>query len=255
VMNELELRVTATTDPLTGALSRRGFREVAERAVALAIRHRHDLSLLMLDLDHFKAVNDKHGHATGDVVLAETVQTCRTLLRKSDAIGRLGGEEFAMLLPYTGRAAALEVAEKLRGALARQQHQAITGPFTVTASIGAVSLERSATDVDTLLARADEALYAAKNDGRNRCVTWARKEAAEPASRRRVFKAGRISFNGGRSAIDCTVRSLSETGAGIDVVSAAGVPDEFKLQIEADHFSQLCRVTQKSAKHLDIEFA
>ena len=255
VMNELELRLLATTDSLTGTLARRGFRDEVTRALALAKRHRHDLSLVMLDIDHFKVVNDTHGHATGDIVLKQTVATCRALLRKSDMIGRLGGEEFAILLQHTGGQAALRVAEKLRKAIARHRVQGAAGPFGVTASFGVVSVDRTATDTDSLLERADAALYEAKGEGRNRCVVWKQVQAAEPAVRRRVFKAGRLSFNSGRSTIDCTVRTLSGSGATIDVISTAGVPDQFKLQIEADHFSQLCRVAGKTERHLELAFA
>lgn len=117
VMDEIELRVAANTDALTGALSRRAFRSEGERASHLAARHGHEISLVALDLDHFKRVNDTYGHPAGDAVLARSVDVCLAQLRKSDLIGRLGGEEFAVLLPYSGPRAAFEVAERLRAAI------------------------------------------------------------------------------------------------------------------------------------------
>jgi diguanylate cyclase (GGDEF)-like protein len=121
VMSELELRLLARTDGLTGALSRRAFRDELSRTLSLALRHRHDLSCIMLDLDHFKHVNDAHGHPVGDIVLTQVVAACQEELRKSDILGRLGGEEFAVLLPHTGLASALRVAEKLRAAVEQPQ--------------------------------------------------------------------------------------------------------------------------------------
>ena len=254
VVTELELRRLATTDGLTGALSRRAFRDEAGRAVALALRHRHDLSCILFDLDHFKGINDAHGHATGDRVLTETAATGRGSLRTSDLLGRIGGEEFAIVLPHTGRTAAVKVAEKIRATLARQRVEGPSGPIAVTASFGVASLDRSVDNLDALLQRADTALYGAKKEGRNRVVEWQPTEAPPQNLRRRVFKAGRITFNLGHASIDCTVRSLSNTGAGLDVFSSAGVPDRFKLQIESDGLYQGCRVTSKRDKHLEVEF-
>ncbi len=258
VLSELELRTLATTDSLTGAMSRRTFREEAGRALALAQRHRHDLSLLMLDLDHFKLVNDTHGHGTGDRLLSEAVAACRRELRGSDIVGRLGGEEFAILLPHTAASAALPVAEKLRSSIARLRLTAETATISATASFGVCGIDPSIGDVDTLLQRADAALYAAKEDGRNRCTVWRSPVAAAPTTsdvRRRVLKGGRIAFNAGRSTIDCTVRSLSQTGAGIDFVSTANVPDKFKLHILADDFHRACQVISRSDRRLEVAFA
>ncbi len=254
VMSELELRTLATTDGLTGALSRRALKEEAGRALALAVRYRHDLSCIVFDLDHFKAINDADGHAAGDLVLTASVATCRERLRKSDLLGRLGGEEFAILLPHTGRAAAMQVAEKLREAIVRQRVPGPSGLIDVSASFGVAALDRSASDIDVLLQRADAALYSAKAEGRNRCKEWQPVEQAQSVIKRRVFKAGRIAFNSGRSTIDCTVRSLSDKGASLDVVSSAGVPENFKLRIESDDLSQLCRIVTKRDKHLEVEF-
>ncbi len=254
VMSEFELRLLATTDSLTGALSRRAFKQEGSRVLALAVRHRFDLSCIVFDLDYFKSVNDTHGHAAGDRVLVEAIGACRSALRESDLIGRLGGEEFAVLLPHTGRAAAMEVAEKLRAAIAGQPVSGPSGLDNVSASFGIATLDRSARDLEAMLQNADAALYRAKAEGRNRCVEWRPPEALQPNLRRRVLKAGQISFNAGRSTIDCTVRTLSETGAGLDVVSSAGVPETFKLRIDADDLSRVCRMTDKRDKHIEVAF-
>lgn len=241
VMDLLDLRMLASTNSLTGALSRRAFKQEGARALALALRHKHPLSCILFDLDHFKAVNDEHGHAVGDLVLSQSVAACRAGLRKSDLIGRIGGEEFAVLLPHTTRADAIEVAQKMRAAIAGLRIPASGGLIAVTASFGVASLDRSTTDLDALLARADGALYSAKEQGRNRCVDR-RPVDEEPAiTRRRVFKAGRITFNLGQSTIDCTVRALARDSVGLDVISSAGIPRQFKLQIEADELYRSCR--------------
>jgi diguanylate cyclase (GGDEF)-like protein len=103
VMSELEAQKLPRTGSLTGALARSAFREEAERATALAARHHYALSCIAFDFDHFKPINDAHRHAVGDRVLIETVEACRDRLRSSDILGRIGGEEFAMVLPYTER--------------------------------------------------------------------------------------------------------------------------------------------------------
>ncbi|MGY2049219.1 GGDEF domain-containing protein [Methylobacterium sp. JK268] len=254
VMSEMELRLLAMTDGLTGALSRRAFRDEFSRALALAVRYRHDLSCMMFDLDRFKAVNDQHGHAVGDRVLAAAADACRQELRKSDAFGRVGGEEFAVLLPHTGLLSAMKVAEKLRSAIAQRLIPTARDSIKVTASFGVAALDASVGDIDALLQRADSALYAAKQDGRNRCMEWLPVETVRQSVRRRVLKAGRVSFNSGRSSIDCTVRSLSEEGAGLKIASTAGVPETFKLMIEADNFSRLCQIVSKADQQIEVAF-
>ncbi|GJE56366.1 sensor domain-containing diguanylate cyclase [Methylobacterium sp. WL9] len=254
VMSELELRLLAMTDGLTGTLSRRAFREEFSRAFALAHRHRHDLSCIMIDLDHFKSVNDRHGHAIGDVVLAAATAACREELRKSDAFGRMGGEEFAVLLPYTSLPSALRVAEKLRAAIADQRTPTPDGPLQVTASFGVAALDGATTEMDALLQNADAALYAAKHEGRNRCRAADPVETAGPATRRRVLKAGQISFDGGRCAIDCTVRSLSDESASLKIGTTIGLPETFKLLIAADGLSRRCRIVTRAEQMLDVAF-
>ncbi|MCW2241639.1 GGDEF domain-containing protein [Azospirillum canadense] len=165
-----ELRYLADTDVLTGAKNRRAFTALAERELARHQRYHRALSLIMMDLDHFKAVNDEHGHAAGDAVLIEVIRRCRDGLRRHDAIGRLGGEEFAILLPETGLSQAREVAERLRQSIAAASIFAPDGQaLAVTASMGIAAL--GAGDLlDSLLSRADHALYQAKECGRNRSV-------------------------------------------------------------------------------------
>lgn len=256
VLTELELRTVATTDVLTGVLSRRAFMRDAERTLALAIRHRTAVSCIALDLDHFKTINDRFGHGAGDRVLTDSARACSDILRRTDLFGRIGGEEFAILLPHTGLAAALGVAEKLRAALARQTIALPSGEtIRVTGSFGVAALDRATPDLRALLDYADEALYAAKNAGRDRCHAWTPPAVGPaPAARRRVFKAGTISARPDALTMDCTVHRLSNDGAALAVVSTDNLPETFCLQIETDDVSKLCRIVTKTARHLEVQF-
>ncbi|HEX7790470.1 MAG TPA: sensor domain-containing diguanylate cyclase [Afipia sp.] len=254
VMSELQLRTLAMRDNLTGALSRRAFRDEATRAIALAVRHKHHLSCAVFDLDHFKSVNDANGHAVGDLVLKACVESCRQELREADVVGRIGGEEFAILLPHTNRDSAMGVVEKARAAMTRIHVQGKSGAVKISASFGIASLDRSVSDIDELLIRADTALYQAKNTGRNTCVAWQPVEPASNNALRRVFKAGHITFNSGRSTVDCTVRGLSDTAASLALFSSAGIPDHFNLRIAADGFYRPCKMTHKTDKRIEVAF-
>lgn len=161
---EAELRRLVDTDHLTGALSRRRFLEVAG---LLWPRGAGRACLLMLDLDRFKHINDTHGHAAGDTALVAFAATCRTVLRPGDALGRTGGEEFAILLPETGTAEGLALAEDLRRAVADTAVPAERGTLAISVSIGLAASGR-AEPLAEALKRADAALYAAKNGGRDR---------------------------------------------------------------------------------------
>ena len=254
VVDQLELREQAMTDEMTGALSRRAFREEGSRMAALAGRHRHNLTAICFDLDHFKSINDTYGHAAGDQVLRTVAKTVRLRMRKSDLFARLGGEEFAALLPETDRKGAMEAAEKLRRDISALRFEFGGKTVGVTASFGIAALDLSTNDLETLMVRADAALYKAKNDGRNRCVAWGTENVSVKAARRRVLKAGKVSFNNGGSSIDCTVRTLGEEGAGMDLISTADVPNEFRLIIRSDGLDASCRVTARTRTHLDVEF-
>lgn len=169
---ERELERQARIDMLTGLNNRRHFFELAERELARARRHDELLSALMLDVDHFKQFNDTYGHHVGDQVLQKLSAVCLRTLREIDIVGRIGGEEFAVLLPETGAVQARDTAERLRQALADASLQ--LAPDTVlhfTVSIGVTGLVAEDISVDAMLKRADAALYTAKNAGRDRVCT------------------------------------------------------------------------------------
>ena len=253
-MDAFEYRLLANTDPLTDALSRRAFKEEAARAVALAHRHRHPLSLIVLDLDHFKRINDTYGHGVGDMAISRSVRACIARLRKTDVAGRLGGEEFAFLLPHTNSEAAATIAEQLRQAVESLVMEVSDGPLRITASFGVAAFDRSMREIEDMLRKADAALYEAKRGGRNRCsVAEADPEPCD-ATRRRVLKGGQIIFNNRVSTIDCTIRSLSDKGAGIDVSSTSGLPKEFQLLIRADGVEIPCRISSWSDRHIEVDF-
>ena len=157
----------ATTDDLTGLLNRRAFFARADAARLLSLRQDQPITLLMLDIDHFKQLNDRFGHATGDEALVKFAATCNAGLREHDILGRLGGEEFALALPGTGLDGALHAAERLRQAVVDTTLLTCGNSYTMTVSIGVVVIERDE-DLATALARADHALYEAKRNGRNR---------------------------------------------------------------------------------------
>ncbi|MBD8532042.1 MULTISPECIES: diguanylate cyclase [unclassified Massilia] len=157
----------ATTDDLTGLLNRRAFFARAEAARLLALRQQQPIALLMLDIDHFKQLNDRFGHATGDEALVKFAATCNAALREHDILGRLGGEEFALALPGTDQDGALHAAERLRQGVAATRLLTCGNDYTMTVSIGLVVVDPGE-DLPTALARADHALYDAKRNGRNR---------------------------------------------------------------------------------------
>ncbi|MCG2734252.1 sensor domain-containing diguanylate cyclase [Pseudodesulfovibrio aespoeensis] len=167
---EARVHELATTDSLTGLFNRRRFMELAEREFMRTKRYQGALTMLMMDIDHFKRVNDTHGHGVGDEVLRELARISRTALRELDILGRLGGEEFGVLLPETDAGPAMEVAQRLRRAIEKASMATDAGTLRITVSIGAATSNNDAETVETLLKRADVALYEAKQSGRNKVV-------------------------------------------------------------------------------------
>ncbi len=167
VMDEMELRRIAAVDSLTGASTRRGFCVEVEKSLARFARHRQPSALVMFDLDHFKKVNDTYGHPAGDEVLRTVSGTIGVLLRSTDAFGRLGGEEFGVLLNDVDASQAVETAERLRRAIeaAVVPHDP---PLKVTASFGVAPIGEGYVNCDGWLAAVDGVLYASKREGRNR---------------------------------------------------------------------------------------
>ena len=159
-----QLEILSVTDKLTGLFNRRKLDEAIEKELELSARYGVELALILVDIDHFKHVNDSYGHAAGDMVLAGVADVLRTCTRDTDSLGRLGGEEFVVLCRRSSRDGAIAAAENLRIAIAGH---AFPGAGPLTASFG-VAAYRNGDSRDSLLERADAALYSAKRNGRNR---------------------------------------------------------------------------------------
>jgi diguanylate cyclase (GGDEF)-like protein len=159
----------ADTDMLTGINNRRRLYELAEHEFEIAVRYQHPLSILMFDIDHFKRVNDTFGHTIGDRILQQVTQIANTQLRAADIIGRYGGEEFVIVLPMTSAAHAYPLAERLRQEVEALRVPTEKGDAVVTISIGIVEMSQNqpTLSVENLIRRADEAMYTAKQAGRN----------------------------------------------------------------------------------------
>ncbi|MEZ4483176.1 MAG: diguanylate cyclase [Syntrophotaleaceae bacterium] len=168
---EKELEALATTDPLTGAKNRRSFLHLVEKELDRSQRYGHPLALLMMDIDHFKKINDTYGHDAGDRVLKLLVAESFGVLRKSDLFGRWGGEEFVALLPETDLPQATTVAERLRARIGEAELTCDDGALIqFTVSIGLTVVKDSTCSIDDLFKTVDEAMYLAKEQGRNRVV-------------------------------------------------------------------------------------
>jgi diguanylate cyclase (GGDEF)-like protein len=163
-----EARHAAVRDHLTGIGNRRALFDAAETELQRWRRMPRPLSLLLIDADHFKGINDRHGHPAGDAVLRHIAGQMLATFRQVDVVARIGGEEFAVLLPSANLGSALRVAERLRATLAAKPAATDAGPVGCTVSIGVAIMDDETAGVEALLKRADEALYAAKNGGRNR---------------------------------------------------------------------------------------
>ncbi len=165
---EKKLRDMAYMDPLTGVHNRRSYVDLSQVEMDRARRYSRLFSVMILDIDGFKGVNDRHGHAAGDLVLRQVSDTCKRLLRKQDILGRLGGDEFALTMPETGSEAALAVAARLREAVAGLEMVWEGAPIRCTVSVGVAEFVSQDQDLGDCLRRADTALYTAKQAGRNR---------------------------------------------------------------------------------------
>jgi diguanylate cyclase (GGDEF)-like protein len=165
-----QLRIESRTDPLTLLPNRRHFQTLAELEVQRSIRHRSSLSLILCDIDHFKKVNDGHGHQAGDRVLVEFAEVLRKETRTIDVLGRLGGEEFLVLLPDEDLDSAVVVAERIRKRVESTPVVFEGTQIWITCSLG-VSSFSDGDGLDQLIARADTALYRAKASGRNRVTS------------------------------------------------------------------------------------
>ncbi len=157
-------------DGLTGAHNKRYFLEFVEREIARCSRYDRPLSLLMFDIDHFKAINDTHGHLTGDYVLKEMLRRLLSRVRKEELLARYGGEEFAAVLPETDHAGAMHFAEQVRHIVGSEPFEYEGDTITVTVSVGVYTLSGETVEPAEFIRRADENLYRAKREGRNRVV-------------------------------------------------------------------------------------
>jgi diguanylate cyclase (GGDEF)-like protein len=186
-----QLATIVLTDPLSGCFNRRGFEQQFRRELARAARSHTDMALLAIDLDHFKLVNDTHGHLVGDRVIAEAGELLRANARTDDVVARTGGEEFMILAPNTSQDGAQHLALRIVEAFRRRTFVEPSPKVSVTVSVGVVA-DAVPNDgiAEDLRARADEALYAAKRSGRNRVVLWSQgldalklRQAAEGSAR------------------------------------------------------------------------
>jgi diguanylate cyclase (GGDEF)-like protein len=166
-----EVKRLANQDVLTGCFNRRYFMELAAQEIQRSMRYKRPLSLLMVDIDHFKNVNDRYGHQIGDQVLCNLVLLCQKQLRTIDTLGRYGGEEFVVLMPETASEGAMVASVRLLEKIAEMKINTSAGSLSITVSMGLACLDLGFDEtntLDTLIQCADKALYAAKDAGRNR---------------------------------------------------------------------------------------
>jgi diguanylate cyclase (GGDEF)-like protein len=176
-----EMAEQARTDALTGALNRRALEEIALREASRSIRHGNVLCMIVLDVDEFKQINDSGGHAAGDAVLRALVKQAKSMLRLQDCIARTGGEEFTILLPDTHVSAGVEVAERVRQAVERMEVPFEGGPIRFTVSQGVAQFNSMQGDWESMMRRADLAMYEAKELGRNKVAAMLTEAANGPA--------------------------------------------------------------------------
>lgn len=181
-LSQLQLEQEAQHDYLTNLPNRRHLATLAQREIGRAQRFKRPLSVMLVDIDHFKTVNDQHGHDAGDQVIREMGQLLAQHMRASDTVGRHGGEEFAVLLPETAREEAMHLAQRLCAIVAKQRFMASGVHTPLTISVGVTAYEGGQQDWNDLLKQADAALYSAKQQGRDRVVISAQPPLATPAA-------------------------------------------------------------------------
>jgi diguanylate cyclase (GGDEF)-like protein len=180
--SQMRFKRLATRDSLTGIHSRQHFIDETELALRAAAKATRTSCLILLDLDHFKEVNDTHGHVIGDLVLKRAVAACQHHLHRRDIFGRLGGEEFALYLPDCSASQARERAERIRQAIAATPLWGETRNVVITSSFGVASTDRSGYELRQLMIDADNALYQAKREGRNRVIYGEHAEGIVPTT-------------------------------------------------------------------------
>lgn len=254
-MDLIELQQTASEDSLTEALTRRAFRQAMEYEIRKSHRTASPLSLVTLDIDHFKHVNDTYGHNAGDDVLKEIAAICRGHLRANDVFCRMGGEEFAILLPDTSETGAFAFAESLRTAIANRPITCSFGSIAITVSLGCAVLNGGEQNLETLLAEADTALYNAKRAGRNQTqIMNYRDKARQIGERKRQFAAGSINFNNGMDKVPCTIKTIGPDGAGIIVSDAMAIPENFTLSVQSTKYSRKCAIIARHKRNIEVTF-
>jgi two-component system, cell cycle response regulator len=172
-----EIYRLATIDHLTTVLNKATITRALSEEIAASLRDRRWISVLLMDVDQFKSINDVHGHLTGDRILQVLAKVLRTSIRRRDKVGRFGGDEFMIVLPETGRKGALKLAERIRSSVEKSASAEMGMSESITTSIGVASCRAADPDCDNLLEHADSALYRAKALGRNRAEHWAKAHA------------------------------------------------------------------------------
>ena len=173
-----KIKQVSDTDELTGAYNMRAFSSMLQRAFRQAVRYGHTLSVVMIDSDNLKQINDTHGHESGNRLLQHLVRCIREQLRGSDVMARFGGDEFIVLLPETNSKGAMEMAERIRKAVELSRFDVRTGDTTSTVSLGVASYPDDGGNLDVILDKADKAMYRAKQRGRNRTIVYLKDESA-----------------------------------------------------------------------------
>jgi diguanylate cyclase (GGDEF)-like protein/PAS domain S-box-containing protein len=172
IARQEKLKYQASTDELTNILNRRAFLKQAKAAFSMSIRHAEPFTLLMMDIDYFKHINDQYGHLAGDIALKMFVDNISNIIRNEDIFGRFGGEEFCLAIAKTNINVSLDLAERIRVETEKLIIKNTNYCFKMTVSIGASSIKKNEQSLEAMLNRCDEALYEAKKTGRNRIVLY-----------------------------------------------------------------------------------